>query len=93
LFTGASENGAPIFLRTERKMEKTKAGRAPKSRRKLIRTLLAKIEKEFKSKETKATLADFIRLTQLERELEDEEQPREIIITWSEPTENPSAER
>jgi hypothetical protein len=59
-------------------MEPKKAGRAPKNRRKMIRTLLTKIEKEFKdkTKETKATLADFIRLTQLERELEEEEQPR-----------------
>jgi hypothetical protein len=32
-------------------------------------------------------LADFIRLTQLERELEGEEQPREIIVTWKDPSE------
>ena len=74
-------------------MENKTAGRAPKNRRKLIRTLLRKIEKEFKGKETKATLADYIRLTQLERELEDQEQPREIIITWSEPAETQSIER
>jgi len=68
-------------------------GRAPKNRTKLIRTLLRKIEKEFKNKETKATMADYIRLTQLERELEDQEQPREIIIRWSEPAEKLSIER
>jgi hypothetical protein len=74
-------------------MENKKAARAPKNRRKVIRTLLSKIEKEFKKKdkETKATMADFIRLTQLERELEEEEQPREIIITWAEPSEKQSA--
>jgi hypothetical protein len=80
-------------LGTELKMENKTAGRAPKNRRKLIRTLLRRIEKEFKGKETKATLADYIRLTQLERELEDQEQPREIIITWSEPAETQSVER
>jgi len=76
-------------------MESTKAERAPKDRRKVIRSLLNKIEKELKKKdkETKATMADFIRLTQLERELEEDEQPREIIITWAEPPETQSAER
>ena len=73
-------------------MENRKTARAPRSRRKLISTLLRKVEKEFKNKETKATLADFIRLTQLERELEEEEQPREIIITWSETLEEQSIE-
>ena len=74
-------------------MEQKKAARAPKNRKRLIRRLLGRIEKEFKNKETKATLADFIRLTQLERELEEEEQPREIIITWSEPSEKHGVER
>ena len=69
------------------------AGRAPKNRKRLIRTLLRKIEKEFKDKETKATMADYIRLTQLERELEAEELPREIIITWSDPAERHSIEK
>ena len=74
-------------------MESKPAGRAPKNRTKLIRTLLRKIEKEFKNTEPKATMADYIRLTQLERELEDQEQPREIIIRWSEPAEKLSIER
>ena len=76
-------------------MEHKKPARRPKSRRRLIRTLLSRIEKELKdkTKETKATLADFIRLTQLERELEEDEQPGEIIITWSEPPEKQRVER
>ena len=92
---GRSGNGAPIFLGTELKMENKRARRAPKNRKKLIRSILDKIEKEFKdeNKETKATLADFIRLTQLERELEAEEQPGEIIITWAEPSEKQSVGR
>ena len=40
--------------------------------------------------DVKVTLADFIRLTQLERELEQEEQPREIIVTWKDPAEKRS---
>jgi hypothetical protein len=76
-------------------MEQKKASRRPKNRKRLIGTLLRKIEKEFKAKgkETKATVADFIRLTQLERELEEQDQPREIIITWAEPAEKYSIER
>ena len=38
-------------------------------------------------------MADYIRLTQLERELEAEELPREIIITWSDPAERHSIEK
>jgi hypothetical protein len=57
------------------------------SRRKRIRKLLKAIEGSLKVSEMKVTLADFIRLTQLDRELEDEEQPREIIVTWKDPAE------
>ena len=74
-------------------MDGKPAGRASKNRKRIIRTLLRKMEKEFKTKETKATMADYIRLTQLERELEDQEQPREIIIRWSEPAERLSIEK
>jgi len=75
--------------------EEKKAARAPKSRRKVIGFLLTKIEKELKKKEkeTKATLADYIRLTQIDRELEEQEQPGEIIITWAEPVEKQNVER
>jgi len=73
--------------------QNTKTEEAAKTRRKLIREILEKIEKDFKVKEAKVTLADYIRLTQLERELEDQEQPREIIIRWSEPAEKLSIER
>ena len=90
---GRSRKGAPIFLETNLNMEGKPAGRTSKNRKRIIRTLLRKIEKEFKTKETKATMADYIRLTQLERELEDQEQPREIIIRWSEPAEKLSIER
>lgn len=75
------------------KLEQQTTEEAPKNRRKLIRDLLAKVENGFNVTETKVTLADFIRLTQLERELEEEDQPREIIITWSEPSEKQSVER
>jgi hypothetical protein len=55
------------------------------SRRQRITKLLAEIEKKLDIDNGKVTLGDFIRLTQLERELEEEEQPREIIVTWKDP--------
>jgi len=57
------------------------------SRRQRITKLLIGIEKRLDIENSKVTLADFIRLTQLERELEEEEQPREIIVTWKDPAE------
>ena len=57
------------------------------SRKERIAHLLEKIEAQLDVQELKITLADFIRLTQLERELEQEEQPKEIIVTWKDPLE------
>ena len=57
------------------------------SRKQRISKLLIDIEERLDLKTNKVTLADFIRLTQLERELEGEEQPREIIVTWKDPAE------
>jgi len=62
-------------------------GGSPTSRRERVTQLLSLIEKQLVAGTKKATLADFIRLTQLERELEEDEQPKEIVVTWVEPTE------
>ena len=64
--------------------------RTTKTRRERVTKLLADIEGALDVKKLKVTLADFIRLTQLERELEQEEQPKEIIVTWKEPAEGRS---
>ena len=53
--------------------------------RRRVRKLLRDAEKRLDLENSKVTLADFIRLTQLERELQEEEQPREIIVTWKDP--------
>jgi hypothetical protein len=60
------------------------------TRKERITQLLAEIEGHLDFEKTRVTLADFIRLMQLERELEDEEQPKEIIITWKDPSESRS---
>jgi DNA polymerase III sliding clamp (beta) subunit (PCNA family) len=60
---------------------------ATKSRKQLITDLLSTIEKQLDPRKTKVTLADFIRLIQLQRELEKEEQPAEVIVTWKDVSE------
>jgi hypothetical protein len=60
------------------------------TRRERVTKMLAAIEGALDVSTLKVTLADFIRLTQLERELEQEEQPKEIIVTWKEPSEERS---
>jgi hypothetical protein len=56
---------------------------------KLLKRLEAKLEEET----PKASLGDFIRLVQLEKELADEETPREIKVTWVEPRVTSESER
>ena len=95
-FRALLETEAPIFIgnemavRAESGKERRKdepRSRLKGSRRQRITKLLTDIEKKLDIENSKVTLADFIRLTQLERELEQEEQPREIIVTWKEPAE------
>jgi len=84
LLAGASGNGGAHFF------DFPMAGQVSRrrgSRKQRISKLLIDIEERLDFKTNKVTLADFIRLTQLERELEEEEQPREIIVTWKEPAE------
>ena len=102
MFWGASGNGAPIFVGVQMKpatkvtelpvrktRRKVKSREATKSRRELIAHLLLKIEQQLDPVKTKVTLADFIRLIQLQRELEREEQPAEVIVTWKDLVERP----
>ncbi len=48
------------------------------------------IEKRIDEDELKPTVGDFIRLLQLEREIE-EEQPKEIKVSWVDPSESKDA--
>lgn len=56
---------------------------------KMIAKLMERLEKQLDEKEAKVTIADFIRLWQLQKELE-EHQPKEIKITWIETLETES---
>jgi hypothetical protein len=55
----------------------------------VVQKLLKNVEKKLSGKEAKATLGDYIKLVQLQKEL-DEEQPKEIKVTWVEPDETKS---
>lgn len=93
MLAGAPVTGRPFFwngmaARDEKQTPPAEGNRRLRGTRKQrIRTLLRKMEQKLNADQGKVTLADFIRLTQLERELEDEEQPREIIVTWKDPGE------
>ena len=76
-------------LRISEVPQKEETPVVPKSRKELISTLLTRMEKQLDSTTTKVTLADFIRLVQLQRELEQEEQPAEVIVTWKDLVERP----
>ena len=52
--------------------------------RERIHKLLADIEGRFESESGKASIGDYIRLLQLERELDEDEAPKEIKVTWVE---------
>ncbi|MEO8049685.1 MAG: hypothetical protein ABI833_04650 [Acidobacteriota bacterium] len=55
-----------------------------------VKKMLSNIEKQMTGNQMKATLADYIRLVQLHKELDDES-PKEIKVTWVEPAEMGSA--
>jgi hypothetical protein len=68
----------------DKKAEGDDTGTGLTSRGKVAK-LLHRLEATMATETPKANLGDFIRLVQLERELADEETPREIRVTWVEP--------
>jgi len=53
--------------------------------------MIGKLEKQLKEKVDKAALGDYIRLLQLQKELEEEE-PTDIQVTWVDPETKPDSE-
>ena len=80
----------------EQDPEKKRSRRAPKPRQRgskrahLVEKAIESIEQKLGSSDVKATFADFIRLLQLQKELQADE-PREIKVTWINPNEQGSA--
>ena len=62
---------------TERKQKK-------KAQAAVIKKLLKNVEKKLGGEDVKATLGDYIRLVQLQQELEEEE-PKDVKVTWVDP--------
>ena len=62
---------------TERKQKK-------KTQAAVVKKLLKNVEKKLGGEDVKATLGDYIRLVQLQQELEEEE-PKDIKVTWVDP--------
>ena len=67
---------------SKQQQKKKTAGSRAKAR--VVKRLLRRLEQKLSDEEVKATLGDYIRLVQFERELEEDE-PREIKVTWVEP--------
>lgn len=63
----------------------SKATPRKKSKAKLVSQMIERLEQKISKDELKPTVGDFIRLLQLEKDLE-EEQPREIKVSWVEPS-------
>ncbi len=54
-----------------------------KSQSEVVEQLIQQVEKRLAGDDVKVTLADYIRLVQLRKEL-NEDEPREIKVTWIE---------
>ena len=61
----------------------------PRTQKTVVRDILNRVEDRLTKEDVKATLGDYIRLVQLEKELEEDE-PREIKVTWIEPAKTES---
>jgi hypothetical protein len=83
--TGTKTTGK---TRTRRAGGKATGSRTRKAA--LVKKVIEKIEGKIESNDLKPTVGDFIRLLQLEEELE-QEQPREIKVSWVEPSEKEHA--
>ena len=75
----SQENNAPNCQNCKR------AGTAETQQMTVIGRLIDGIEKRLEANEIKATIGDYLKLVQLQKEISDMT-PREIRVTWVEPT-------
>ena len=66
------------------------SGRKKADRAELLDKAIQRIEEKLGSADVKATFGDFIKLLQLQKEMQID-QPREIKVTWIDPSETESA--
>jgi hypothetical protein len=70
------------MAKTKGPAEQEERPESPRKRQaKLVQALLTKMEKQLTGDGAKATLGDYIKLVQLQKELEDGEL-REVRVTW-----------
>jgi hypothetical protein len=69
-------------------MGATREGQKKRARRrskaKMVSKVIARIEEKLETDELKPSVSDLVRLLQLEKELTEEEQPKEIKVSWVE---------
>ncbi|MBZ5590651.1 MAG: hypothetical protein LAP39_00330 [Acidobacteriia bacterium] len=66
------------------------SGHRTANRAQLLDKAIQRIEEKLGSADVKATFGDFIKLLQLQKEMQ-LDQPREIKVTWIDPSETESA--
>ena len=71
--------------------KKTQRARTALGRQRILKRLLTKLEDKLSGDEGKATLADYIRLLQLVRDMEAEIPPKEIVVQWVNNPDAPAA--
>ena len=76
LTTTAAKRAVPV----------TRAKRRREEQVKVIDDILKNVEGKLRGKDAKATLGDYIKLMQLQKELDQDEMPREIKVTWVDPS-------
>jgi hypothetical protein len=84
--TNKKKTTPPKSGTTEQASKPMTCARCPvrNQQQKLICALVKKLGTKLRGKDAKATVGDYIRLLQLQKEME-EEQPREIQVRWVEP--------
>ncbi len=91
--SGRKEQMSTPKKNAKRAPARSKEGRCPTCRRSyrdgaaLLEKLLMKAEEKLADAELKPTIADFLRLLQFQEEIEADEQPKEIKVTWVDPAE------
>jgi hypothetical protein len=76
--------GCARSVRIDFGREQTERKQKKKTQAAIVTKLLKNVEKKLGGEDVKATLGDYIRLVQLQQELEEEE-PGDITVTWVEP--------
>ena len=75
---------AAVSLGINFRREETERKQKKKTQARVVKKLLKNVERKLGGEDVKATLGDYIRLVQLQQELEQEE-PQDITVTWVEP--------